>query len=280
LIRLSLLPAAHARTFQRSRLRYSHTFYGVFNLATGRSRGFGPFAYDYNAHFALAFATAPCRKHLALPPTNTRRSIMQKVRRHPFPLRGIGLRPLVSAWFQVLFTRLVAVLFIVQSPYSCAIGHRGVFSLGRWAAPLHTEFHELRATLGILSTGTCRRRVRDFHPLWRAFPGRFRWRWFCNPSRPLNPGTNPGLGCVRFRSPLLTESMSLSSPAGTEMFQFPAFASHTLCVRVRITGVRPARFPDSEILGSTPVCRLPEAYRRLPRPSSPLDAKTSTVHPY
>ena len=86
---------------------------------------------------------------LALPPTITRRSIMQKVRRHPLrPLLGaIGLRPLVSAGFQVLLTRLVAVLFIVQSPYLSTIGHRGVFSLGRWADPLRTEFHELRATL-------------------------------------------------------------------------------------------------------------------------------------
>jgi hypothetical protein len=60
---------------------------------------------------------------------------------------GIGLRPLVSVWFQVLLTRLEAVLFIVQSPYSSTIGHRGVFSLGRWAAPLHARFHETRATL-------------------------------------------------------------------------------------------------------------------------------------
>ena len=77
---------------------------------------------------------------------------MQKVRRHPFPLRGIGLRPLVSAWFQVLLTRLAAVLFIVQSPYLFTIGHRGIFSLGRWAGQLRTEFHELRATLVRLST--------------------------------------------------------------------------------------------------------------------------------
>ena len=86
---------------------------------------------------------------LALPPTITRRSIMQKVRRHPLRplLAAIGLRPLVSAGFQVLLTRLVAVLFIVQSPYLSTIGHRGVFSLGRWSAPLRTEFHELRATL-------------------------------------------------------------------------------------------------------------------------------------
>jgi hypothetical protein len=72
---------------------------------------------------------------------------MQKVRRHPSGLRRIGLRPLVSVRFQVLLTRLVAVLFIVQSPYLFTIGHRVVFSLGRWAGQLRTEFHELRATL-------------------------------------------------------------------------------------------------------------------------------------
>ena len=77
---------------------------------------------------------------------------MQKVRRHTFLLRGIVLRPLVSVRFQVLLTQLKAVLFIVQSPYWFTIGHRGVFSLGRWAGQLHTEFHELRATLVRLST--------------------------------------------------------------------------------------------------------------------------------
>src|SRR6478672_11993958 len=76
---------------------------------------------------------------------------MQKVRRHPFPLLGIGLRPLVSVWFQVLLTRLIAVLFTVQSPYLFTIGHRVVFSLSRWSGQLRTEFHELRATLERLS---------------------------------------------------------------------------------------------------------------------------------
>ncbi len=71
----------------------------------------------------LAFATAPLLNSLALPQTYTRRSIMQKVRRHPFVLRRIGLRPLVSVWFQVLLTQLIAVLFIVQSPYLFTIGH-------------------------------------------------------------------------------------------------------------------------------------------------------------
>ena len=36
-------------------------------------------------------------------------------------------------------------------------------------------------------------------------------------------------------------------------------------------------FPHSEISGSKVVCHLPEAYRRLPRLSSPLTAKASTV---
>ncbi len=36
----------------------------------------------------------------------------------------------------------------------------------------------------------------------------------------------PGrFGLVRVRSPLLTESRLLSSPGGTEMFQFPPFAT-------------------------------------------------------
>ena len=97
---------------------------------------------------------------------------MQKVRRHPLPLRAIGLRPLVSVWFQVLLTQLIAVLFIVQSPYLFTIGHRGIFSLGRWSGQLHAEFHELRATLVRLSTPILILRVRDCHPLWSAFPDR------------------------------------------------------------------------------------------------------------
>ena len=57
------------------------------------------------------------------------------------------LPPLVSTWFQVLLTPLVGVLFTFQSPYLFTIGRRGVLSLGGWSPQLHTEFHELRATL-------------------------------------------------------------------------------------------------------------------------------------
>src|SRR4026208_401233 len=36
-------------------------------------------------------------------------------------------------------------------------------------------------------------------------------------------------------------------------------------------------FPHSDIGGSKLVCQLPEAFRRLPRPSSPVIAKASTT---
>jgi hypothetical protein len=41
----------------------------------------------------------------------------------------------------------------------------------------------------------------------------------------------------------------------------------------------PAGFPHSDTPGSQLGCQLPRAYRRLPRPSSALDAKASTVCP-
>ena len=40
-------------------------------------------------------------------------------------------------------------------------------------------------------------------------------------------------GLIRFRSPLLAESRLMSFPPGTEMFQFPGFASHPYEFRVR-----------------------------------------------
>ena len=86
-------------------------------------------------------------------------------------------------------------------------------------------------------------------------------------------------GLFRFRSPLLTESQLFSLPRGTEMVHFPRFASSTLCIHVEITGHDSsgvAPFGNPRIKACLP---LPEAYRSLLRPSSPLCAKASTVNP-
>ena len=59
------------------------------------------------------------------------------------------------------------------------------------------------------------------------------------------------------------------------MFQFPGFASTTLCIQVGIPH-KCGGFSHSEIRGSEPVCWLTAAYRKLQRPSSPVVAKAST----
>ena len=55
-----------------------------------------------------------------------------------------------------------------------------------------------------------------------------------------NPQPLPGItwkrfSLIRFRSPLLTESRLFSLPVGTEMFHFPTFPPHALCVQARVT---------------------------------------------
>ena len=117
LIRLSLLPTSHPLGFQPKWVRSSTQFNPRFNLLMGRSRSFGSTTGNKFALFRLGFPMASVRKTLTGPLTVTRRIIMQKARRQTFPLRGIVLRPLVSAWFQVHIPPLAGVLLIFQSPY-------------------------------------------------------------------------------------------------------------------------------------------------------------------
>ena len=77
--------------------------------------------------------------------------------------------------------------------------------------------------------GCCR--VQDFHLLWCAVPSTSTSNAFVTPLGFHNPGPKTGLGYIRFRSPLLTESRLISFPPGTEMFQFPGLASNGLCIQ-------------------------------------------------
>ena len=47
--------------------------------------------------------------------------------------------------------------------------------------------------------------------------------------------TQTWFSLIRFRSPLLTESLLFSLPVGTEMFHFPTFPPHTLYIQVQVT---------------------------------------------
>ena len=55
------------------------------------------------------------------------------------------------------------------------------------------------------------------------------------PPQPLPGITWKRFSLIRFRSPLLTESRLFSLPVGTEMFHFPTFPPHALCVQARVT---------------------------------------------
>ena len=60
------------------------------------------------------------------------------------------------------------------------------------------------------------------------------------------------------------------------MFHFPAYPRNP---KVPCRPMTAGGLPHSEILGSKPCWRLPEAYRILKRPSSVLSAKASTIRP-
>ena len=110
------------------------------------------------------------------------------------------------------------------------------------------------------------------HRLWRPVPGDFRWLRLCRPWV-LQPQSHKetGLGFGPVRSPLLGASRLIPRPPGTEMFQFPGFASR-LRVMTAITDGRVSPFGHPGLTGCV---LLPPAYRSLPRPSSPPCAQAS-----
>ena len=130
--------------------------------------------------------------------------------------------------------------------------------------------------------------LRGFHPLWPGFPSGPVVSSFSYSMRaPQLPPTAPStpviqrlravsyyrFGLLPFRSPLLGESLLLSSPGGTQMFQFPPFA-------LSLPDITPERSPCSDIPGSTLAWQLLGAFRSLPRLSSPPDALASSVRPF
>ena len=84
-------------------------------------------------------------------------------------------------------------------------------------------------------------------------------------------------GLVPVRSSLLRESRLISFPPGTEIFQFPGFALHGYVFTMQYPCGWVSPFGHCRIKAC---CQLPDTFRRLPRPSSPLTAKASTVCAY
>ncbi len=274
LISLSLLPSAHRRTFQRSPVRSSTWFYPCFNLAKGRSPPLRVQFPRLVALFGLAFASAPPRKGLALPRTLTRRLIKQKARHRSIAGALTLCRLTVSGSFSLRSQRFF-------SPFP-----RGTCSLS-----VADEYLALRGgprgfahrfTCDVLLRSSSRAR-RDFAHAAFTLSGRLfqvvELSLFTRCEGPSTPGEYPRFGLFRFRSPLLTESISLSFPPLTEMFHFSGFRVHNpMC----------SGYDDGAFLHQvTPFgyprvfarLQLSEAFRSLLRPSSPVGTKAFSISP-
>ena len=182
--------------------------------------------------------------------------------------------------FRFYFTPLTGVLFAFPSRYWFTIGRWGIFSLGGWSPRIPTGFHVSRSTWDT-SRAALRFRLRGSHPLWPIFPDRSATApptLYRGPATP-DPVSRTRFGLFPVRSPLLGESSFPSLPRGTEMFQFPRFASRTLCIQARTSGHYPTQVPPFGHPRIDACLRLPGAYRSLPRPSSLPSAKASTVRP-
>ena len=135
--------------------------YHRFNLFMVRSSGFGSTTCNC-CPFKLAFASAPCLKHLTSLHIVTRRPVLQKVRYHT-RLAPVVLYLLVSIRFQVLFHSPPGVLFTFPSQYCTLSVTRSYLAL-RDGPRLFPQDSSCPVVLRILPPIFIFR-LRDCHPL-------------------------------------------------------------------------------------------------------------------
>ena len=133
------------------------------------------------------------------------------------------------------------MLFTFPSQYLFTIGLSGVFSLGGWSPHIQTGFHVSRHThLSSIYTF----RIPGYHRLRLFFPE--------HSSKYIKT-----FGLIRFRSPLLTESLRFLFLRVLRCFSSPGLL---LNVNIKMTGLQPAGLPHSDICGSIRVCRSPQLF--------------------
>ena len=150
---------------------------------------------------------------------------------------------LVNIRFQKLFTPLAGVLFTFPSRYWFTIGHQVVFSLGKWSSQLPTGFLVSRCTQvpSTVHSGFVYGAITLFGqpsqaarlPSWcpsNSLPGEY--------DGPTTRYLQRRQACIDNvwaapRSLATTSGISdlISFPGGTEMFQFPPFATSGLCIQ-------------------------------------------------
>ena len=189
-------------------VRPSIAFYGSFSLDMGRSPGFGFTCTDLFALLRLGFPSAPGLWPLTLPVHVTRRTVLQKVRGRAHA----ALPQLVNTGFQVLFHSPPGVLFTFPSQYYALSVTKEYLALG--GGP--PDFLQGSTCLVVL-------RILPLLPVFAY--GAFTLSGWLSQNHSANlpvtfavhyPAVHaPRFRLLRFRSPLLTESMFLSFPPAT-----------------------------------------------------------------
>ena len=246
LIGLSPLSTGHPLSFQPKWVRSSTRSYPRFNLPMDRSLRFGSWSCHSIALLGLAFATASPHgltlRHNANSQAHSSKGTLSQRPKS-------SLQRFVGTWFQVLFHSPPGVLFTFPSRYLSAIGHQGVFRLNGWSRQIHTEFQGFRVTWehapepALYVYGPITLYGTAFQPTststlvsYSAQARQYSMSGSTTPYlQPLPSITQTRFSLIRFRSPLLSESLLFSLPVGTEMFHFPTFPPHTLYIQMRVT---------------------------------------------
>ena len=153
------------------------------------------------------------------------------------------------------------MLFTFPSRYWFAIGRQGVLRLGGWSPHVQTGFHVPRPTQGPEKALP----VRGSHPLWPVFPVPFRLSSSGHWPGPRSLATTSGVSVDVLSSGYLDVSVRRVCLAWL-------WIHHAIPPK---RWVAPFGNPRIKVCS-----QLPEAYRSVLRPSSPLSAKASTKCPY
>ena len=170
------------------------------------------------------------------------------------------------------------MLFTFPSRYWFAIGLSGVFSLAGWSRRIRAEFLVLRVTQD--TTKPLLASITGLSPAMAELS-----RTFFSQSECYGVVLLPRICVATHAVWALPRSLAttggiirlFSLPAGTKMFQFPAFASVS---RIQIITLQVIGLSHSEIHGSEVICTYPwliAAYHvlhRLREPRHPPDALT------
>jgi hypothetical protein len=257
--------------------------------------GFGSGPTDSFALFRLAFASAPPLNGLTSPArSNSPDHNAKGTRSGLWPPKELRtLPPLVGTRFQVLFHPPPGVLFTFPSRYSFTIGHRIVFSLGRWSCQLQPGFHVSRPTQEQNPDGE----PNFAYGALTLYGGAFQRA----PARSCSPSEEPAGPSGPVLLPPADNGCSLSRPHGLGSSPFARRYSENhgcfLFLRVlrcfsspgsprtgyeftcTMTGHHPGRVPPFGHPRINARLQLPVAFRSLPRPSSPSCAQASTPRP-